>query len=152
MWHAILIATHAVAGLIALVTGLVAMRFGRLFDAYLASLAAMTGFLMLAIAEEWDTLDTGARVLFTAFAGLAIVMVWRAVLARRMLAAGPSARYLDHVGFNTVALFDAFLVIAVLNAGAPVWIVVGTGVMIAIAGHFALRLAKRQGMRRWSTS
>lgn len=152
MWHAIFIAAHAVTGVIALVTGLIAMWLRRLFDVYLGSLAAMTAFLMVAIVAEWGTLDTAARVLFTAFAGLAIIMVWRAVLARRLLADGRSARYLDHVGFTVVALFDAFVVIAVLDAGAPVWVVVGAGVMIAIAGHFALRLGKRQGVRRWSTS
>lgn len=146
MWHLILIAAHAVAGLIALVTGLVALRSGRLFDVYLGSLAGMTLFLVLAIGIRWDTIDSIARVLFTAFAGLAGIMVWRATRARRDRPSGasrPSASYLDHVGFTLVALFDGFCVIAVLDAGAPMWVVVGTGVVIAIAGHFGLRWAKR---------
>jgi hypothetical protein len=42
-----------------------------------------------------------------------------------------------------IALFDAFVVITVLNAGAPVWLVVASGVLIAVAGHFALRATKR---------
>jgi hypothetical protein len=33
-------------------------------------------------------------------------------------------------------------VIAVLDAGAPIWLVVGTGLLIALAGHLALRRAK----------
>ena len=56
-------------------------------------------------------------------------MVWRATRARRVrptVASGPSPVYLEHVGFTLVALFDAFCVIAVLDGGAPSWIVVGT--------------------------
>ena len=157
MWHGILIAGHAVAGLIALVSGLVTIRNGRLFDTYLTALAAMTVFLVFAIGVEWGALDTTARVLFTAFAGLAAVMLWRAGRARRdrpAAASRPSASYVDHVGFTLVALFDAFVVIAVLDLGAPIWAVVGAGVLIAVAGHFALRRAERVltgPERQWST-
>jgi hypothetical protein len=143
MWHTIFIVSHAATGLIALVTGIMAMRDGRLFDVYLWTLAGMTGFLMLAIAVQWGTLDAAARVLFAVFAGLAVIMVGLALRARRNRPTGvPSPRYLDDVGFTVVALFDAFCVIAVLDIGAPIWAVVGTGVVIAIAGHSALRWAK----------
>ena len=36
-----------------------------------------------------------------------------------------------------------FAMIAVLDLGAPTWLVVSTGVIIAVAGHFVLRRAKR---------
>lgn len=155
MWHAAFIAAHAITGVIALLTGLVVLRNGRWFDVYLGSMAGMTVFLGLAIGAEWAAIGAGERVLFAAFTVLAVVMIWRAVLARPDRpadSAAPPASYVDHVGFTVVALFDAFCVIAVLNAGAPIWLVVGTGVMIAIAGHFALRWYKRlEGERRWST-
>jgi hypothetical protein len=48
----------------------------------------------------------------------------------------------DLVGFTLVALFDAFAVIAILGAGAPIWLVVGTGLLIALAGHLTLRRTK----------
>lgn len=153
MWHAVLISGHAVAGLLALLAGLLTIPHGRWFDVYLWSLATMTVFLVAAVGVEWSTLDPAARVLFAAFAVLAAFMVWLAVRARPdrpVGGAAPSASYLDHVGFTVVALFDAFLVIAVLDLGAPVWAVVGTGILIAIAGHLALRLAKA-GAHRWST-
>ena len=35
----------------------------------------------------------------------------------------------------------AFVVIVVLDVGAPIWLVVGSGVVIAIAGHLAIRRA-----------
>jgi hypothetical protein len=157
MWHGIFIAIHAGTGVLALVTGLVAIRDGRLFDVYLLALATMTVSLALAVAAEWTAIGTTARVLFTAFAGLAAIMVWRGVLARRIRPAPhPSAAYVEHLGFTLVALLDGFVVIAVLNAGAPIWLVVAAGVTIAIAGHFGIRLARRaltQGQsREWSTS
>lgn len=38
-----------------------------------------------------------------------------------------------------VFLMLAFIVILVLNLGAPVWLVAGSGILIAVAGHFVLR-------------
>jgi hypothetical protein len=143
MVHDMFVAAHAAAGLLALVAGGVALRRGRLFDVYLAALAGMGVFLVLALAVSWTDTDPAARVLFTALAVLAAVMVRRAVLARRdrPTAAGPSEGYLGHVGFTLVGLSDGFAVVAVLNAGAPGWLVVGTGVGIALAGHVLLRWA-----------
>jgi hypothetical protein len=140
--HSLLIALHAATGVIAMLAGGIALYRGRFFDVYLASLAATTVFLALAVAAEWGVLGVGSQVLFTAFTLLAVVMVVRAVLARRLLPVR-SAAYLEHVGFTLVALFDAFVVIAVLNAGAPVWLVVAIGVLIAVGGHFALQATKR---------
>ncbi len=71
---------------------------------------------------EWAELPAGTRVLFTAFALLGVVMLWRAARARPIRPSRrvpPSARYVEHVGFTLVALFDAFIVILVLNIGAP---------------------------------
>jgi hypothetical protein len=140
MWHTIFIALHAATGLIALAAGLITVKAGRLFDVYLSALAAMTLFLVLAVIAEWTVIDDGARILFTAFVVLAGFMLWRARRARR-IEPGTEA-YIEHIGFTLVALFDAFAVITVLNAGAPIWLVVATGVAIAIAGHFVLRQAK----------
>jgi hypothetical protein len=116
-----------------------------LFDIYLWSLVGMTLFLVLAIGAHWSIDGTTGHLLFSAFAVLAGFMVWRATRARGMRPAGsarPSAGYVEHVGFTLVALFDAFLVITVLNAAAPVWLVVSTGVLIAVAGGFVLGRAK----------
>lgn len=141
MLHTALIALHALSGLVALVFGLVTTRSGRLFDVYLWSLVSMGIFLAATVAVEWSGLDTAARVLFGAFVVLAGFMIWLAVRARGMRPR-PSARYLDHVGFTVVGLFDAFVVIVVLDVSAPIWLVVGSGVLIAIVGHLAIRRAK----------
>jgi hypothetical protein len=80
MWHVAFIAAHAITGLIALATGLVAIRNGKLFTVYLVALAAMTVFPILAVAAEWSTIETPGRVLFTTFA---VTMAGLALRARR---------------------------------------------------------------------
>jgi len=142
MLHGILIALHAIAGVIALYTGAFAIRDGRFFAVYLGSLVAMTVFLAAAVAVSWTSTDAAARVLFAAFTALALVMVARAVLARRGIP--HTHAYVEHIGFTLVALFDAFVVITVLNSGAPIWLVVASGIAIAVGGHFVLRLAHRE--------
>lgn len=59
-----------------------------------------------------------ARHLVTAALGLlAVVMAWRADLARRTPATDPR-RFIGHVGFTTVGLIDAFVVDTIFNRGA----------------------------------
>lgn len=142
MVHTVFIAIHASAGVIAFAAGCVALARGRLFGTYLWSLVAMAVFLVLAVVSEWSLLGSTTRAVFAAFVVLAGFMVWRALRARRLRPApsaeGPSVAYFEHVGFTLVALFDAFVVVSVLNAGAPGWLVAAVGVAIAIAGHFVL--------------
>jgi len=140
MWHTILIVLHAITGTVALLFGCVAHRRRVLFGTYLWSLVATVVLLAAAVAEEWGRIDTAARALFAAFVSLGLVMVLLAVGARRLPAG--SAGYIDRVGFTLVALLDAFVVIMVLNLGAPVVLVVAAGVIVAVAGHFGLRAAK----------
>lgn len=147
MWHTVFITVHAVAGGIALLAGCVAIGRRPLFRTYLWSLVAMEVFLVLAIAEVWATIGVATRLLFAAFAALGVYMVWRAEQARRSQpsgSAGPSAAYVAHVGFTLVALFDAFVVILVLDLGAPGWLVAAAGVLIAVAGHLALRAVRER--------
>ena len=146
MWHAVLITLHATTGTVALLAGLLAHRSRALFRTYLWSLVASVAFLAAAVAEEWGRLDGLSRALFGAFVVLGLVMVWLALAARRLPAGSP--RYVDLVGFTLVALFDAFVVITVLNGGAPVALVVASGVVVAVAGHFVLRAAKTRATER----
>jgi len=139
MLHTVLIALHAIAGAVALLVGCVAHRGRVLFDVYLWSLVAAIGFLVAAVLEGWARSDGGTRLLFGAFVVLGGVMVAQAVSARRLTL---SPAYVDRVGFTLVSLFDAFVVVSVLNLGAPIVLVIGAGVAVGVAGHFALRVAK----------
>jgi hypothetical protein len=140
VWHTIFIALHATAGVAALAAGAITLRGGRFFDVYLGSLIVMTVSLVAAIGVEWAAIDTVARVVFSAFTVLAGVMIWQATRARQLPPG--SATYIEHIGFTLISLFDAFVLVAVLNAGAPIWLVVGAGVVIAVAGHYVLRWTK----------
>ncbi|MQA15434.1 MAG: hypothetical protein GEV09_15055 [Pseudonocardiaceae bacterium] len=145
MWHTTFIALHAATAVVALVSGAVALWRPTWFGTYLWSLAGMALFLVLAIGAGWGEIDMPLRLLFSAFVVLAAFMVWRAAQARRIRPSGsmgPSASYVEHIGFTLVALFDAFAVIAVLNSGAPGWMVATIGVLIAVAGHFVLRATR----------
>jgi len=141
MAHATLIGLHAASGAVALLAGLFAHRGRALFAGFLWALVASIALLAAAVVEEWGRLDAASRVLFVAFVVLGAYMIGRVVRARPIQPAGdrPSAAYVSHVGFTVVGLFDAFAVITVLNVGAPVAAVVGAGVLVAIAGHFAIR-------------
>lgn len=67
-------------------------------------------------------------------------MIWQAEQARRVTER--SGQYFDHLGFTLVALLDAFIVIAVLNLAAPIWVVVAVGILGAGLGHLTIRTLK----------
>lgn len=143
MLHATFIALHAVSGVVAFIAGWVAFRSGALYQLYLWSLVGMLLFVVLAIGINWSTLDIGTQVLFAALAALGVVMVWRGVLAGRIKPPGTGG-YRDHIGFTLISLADAFVVVAVLDLGGPVWLVLAAAVIVGVAGHFALQYAKRR--------
>ena len=154
MWHGLFITLHAAAGVIAFAAGCAATVRCRWFAGFFWSLVAMVVLLGLAVAVDWSTLDSATQLLFVAFLGLGGFMVWRAWCARRILAAAPdrglerSRRYVRHLGFNLVALFDAFVVITVLNGGVPGLATAVVGVGVAVAGHFvAGEMERRLGPR-----
>lgn len=147
MWHTVFIALHAVAGSLSLLAGCVAIRGRALFGTYFWALVAMEVLLVLAIAAEWPALTPPTRLLFGVLALLGVFMVWRADKARRIRPSGseaPSARFVAHVGFTLIALFDAFIVVLILNRGASGPLIAVVGVLIAVAGHFALVAVRRR--------
>lgn len=137
--HSFLIALHALSGLLALAVGVVALFRPRFFTTYAAALVVTLVSLGVVVAWDWRGLDPVARTLFTAFLGLGVVMLVQAERARRARANTTRAHtYLDALGFTLVSLADGFIVIAVLDLGGPIWAVVATGVVIAVAGHLLL--------------
>lgn len=148
MLHTWLIGLHAVAGVVAFATGCLAVRRSSWFATYLWSLVLLVAFLAADVAAAWAGIGVALRTLFVAFLALGAYMVWRAVRARALLAAGEGPRspaYLGHVGFTLVGLFDGFAVIGVLDLGAPGWLCAVVGVAIAAGGH----LLGRTLQRRW---
>lgn len=145
MLHAVLIALHAAAGLVALIAGGFAITRRRAFGLYFWSLAGCIGVLAAVVADDWGGHDGTSRVPSLALLALGGFMLWRAVQARRALRdprTESSPRYLDHLGFTLVALFDAFVVIAVLDVTELGWLAATVGVAGAAAGHRTLAWTK----------
>jgi hypothetical protein len=154
MLRALFIALHAAAGVVAFGAACDAVVRRRWFAVFFWSLVAMVVFLGFAVASEWSSLDSATRILFIGFVGLGAFMVSRAWLAERILDGAPVAdvergrTYVGHLAFNLVALFDAFVVITVLDGGAPGWVSALVGVAVALCGHFvATDLKRRFGAR-----
>lgn len=139
--YALLIGTHAVAGAVAFVVGLLALRRDRFLDPYVGLLVVMAAFLVLAIAVTAAGRDAAGLAVPGALVVLAGVMIARAVQARRVRPSRTGARtaaYVNRVGFGLVGLFDAFWVVALLRADLPGVAVAAAGVGIAVAGHLLL--------------
>jgi hypothetical protein len=153
--HLAAIVAHALFGAAALVTGVVALERGpRFLGVYLGCVIAMLASLGLAFAAEWAELDGPTRWLFAGLSGIGVVVLVRAVEAWRVRPGPgqvPTRRFRSAVGFTVVALTDAFLVVTVLDLGAPTWAVVATGIGVAVAGHFVLE-ARLAALERGSRS
>ena len=145
------ITLHAVAATIAFGAGVLSATSGRFLGVYRAAMAVMAAALVPAVVVDWaTTTDTTARAVFAGLLGLAGVMVLRAELAVRRrpeCGRGPTAAYLEHVGFTLIALADGFAVVAAIRGGAPGWTVAVLAVGVVVVGHLTLQAAKRRLVR-----
>jgi hypothetical protein len=142
-----LITVHAVAATIAFGAGILSAPAGRFLAVYRGAMAVMLAALVPAVLVDWATTDPTARIVFTGLIGLAAVMVVRAELAARRPPAhtgGPTAGYLEHIGFTLISLADGFAVVALIRAGAPGWAVGALAVGVVVVGHLTLQAAKRR--------
>ena len=147
----VFVTVHATAATVAFGAGLLAVPRGRFATVYFAAMVVAVGALVPAVLVDWQATDPVLRLVFGALFGLALVMVVRAVLAvreRPSPGGGPTAAYLDHLGFTLIALADGFAVVATFRAGAPGWLVGVVGVGVAVTGHVALQATKRRLVRR----
>jgi hypothetical protein len=157
MWHTAFITVHATAATIALVSGVLALPAGRFLLAYRCSLALSIATLVPALLVDWTTTDTTARLVFSGLLALGAVMVLRAELAARLRperTGGPTAHYLDHIGFTLISLTEAFVIVALIRAGVPGWLIAVAAVGLALTGHVLLqntkaRLTTTGTRRRW---
>jgi len=52
--------------------------------------------------------------------------------------------YLDDIGFNLISLFDGFVIVAAIDLGAPVWLVVLGAIAAVVLGAQLIERAKRR--------
>ncbi|TFV74355.1 hypothetical protein E4P39_12725 [Blastococcus sp. CT_GayMR19] len=147
MANTLFITLHAVAATLAFGAGVLSAESGRFLGVYRAAMAVMLAALVPAVLVDWAITDTTARAVFAGLIGLAGVMVVRAELAVRrspVRTGGPTAAYLEHLGFTLIALADGFAVVAAVRGGAPGWAVGVLAVGVVAVGHLTLQLAKRR--------
>jgi hypothetical protein len=86
---------------------------------------------------DWPTFDSTQQVVFGALAVLAAVIaarVWLGFRALRDTSAGSRERYMDHLYFGYVSLWEGFVIVGLIDLGAPGWLVAAIAVGLLILG------------------
>jgi hypothetical protein len=150
--HVALIAAHAASGLVALAFGLSTLRphpeqSPTPFRVYLGALWLMVLCLIAVVAVDWTTLDRTSRAVFGGLTLFALYIGGRGWSARRLLHRRPpgwAGAFVEDVGFTLIALFDGFVIVAALDLGAPVWLVVLVGALGVLAGRLGIGRTKQR--------
>lgn len=148
MVRSTLVVIHAASGIAGLAAGLAALaprpsgggRWAR--PVYLVCLAVLLGTLLALIAIDWAGLDIAARVTFSALAVLAAVMVYRLLRAGTEAAersTGWEGRYVDHVGFTYISLWEGFVILPALNLPLPQVSVPAVAIGVLVIAHILIR-------------
>jgi hypothetical protein len=148
----ILISIHTVSGVIALGLGSwAALRPPRerrgVIELYKWLIAVLVASLAGAVAVDWPRLPSSTRVTFAGLTVLAVYMLWRAIQASHTLSEespGWYTRYLDHLGFSLIALFDGFAIVSAIDLHAPVWLVIAIAVAVIVAGRSVFHALARR--------
>lgn len=130
--HDVLITIHALGGLISFITGIIVLnppvqRYAnryQVFNVFLISLAFMLGALYIVVIIDWPQLDFVRQAAFTALGFLGLYMAYRAFRAYQALKEqfkGWQNRYMGHVGFNIISLFEGFIIVFTIDIGLPDW-------------------------------
>lgn len=157
MVHEIMIILHAGSAVLCFVFGSLTLRPGTSYDAqqrlygyYLVMLTAMIVFLAGAIVAHASRLEALQRVIFPGLFLLSVYMLFRGVQARAVLMARSATRfprYVDHIGFTLIALFEGFIIVSGIDVGAPPWLTAAAAVLGVLVGNRTLHRIQAQGNR-----
>lgn len=154
MVHAVLIGAHAIAAVVAFVSGLLVAwnmpaRMNARFGAYVAALGLMLVFLLLAIATDWFELESMKRAIFLGLLVLGTYTAFRGWRAMRELRSHmrPEASVGD-VGFTLIALFDGFMIVTAFDVGSPIWLVLVVGALGIVLGIVSIHYLKCRAVQR----
>jgi hypothetical protein len=151
--HDLLILLHAAAATISFFAGcFLIFSIGRLwnrqlFDLYWWALLAMVFLLAFSILANWSFFESIERLIFSGLFGLALYMLYRADLARRIRSNQPGVGkhdYIEHIGFTLISLFEGFIIVSMLNSGIAPWLVIPIALFGVLAGRWALAKAHRR--------
>jgi uncharacterized membrane protein len=137
----IFIILHTLSGIICFISGLMLLSPKRylknpsLLWVFLLSLLGLIMFLVGAIISHWYELDVMTKTIYIGLFFLSLYMMYRALKARRRLLANEkSFEYVEDIGFPLIALFNGFVIVALIDLGAPAWVVAGGAIAAAIIG------------------
>ena len=151
--HNVLIILHAAAAAISFFAGcflILSLRQAsnqRLFSLYWWSLIGMVVLLIGAILVYWNEYSGTERIVFPVLLGLGMFMLNRAHNASRLLKAQQydwKLGYIEHIGFTLISLFEGFVIVTVLNAGSPGWLVALLAILGVLGGRWMIGLAQRR--------
>jgi hypothetical protein len=153
--HVALILIHASAATVAFVLGLLlcarvpdAARSAR-FAVYAICVWTAVLTLITVVLVDWGRLDPVRHIAFSVLGVLGVYLIWRTERARRQLRGRPQGwqlRFVGHVGFVLISLFDGFCIVLAIDLGMPGWVVASVAVLGVAVGVIALR-ARARGLR-----
>lgn len=146
----LMIIMHSISGVIAFITGLAILSPKRLkkhtwlLPTFLISLAGLIVFVVGAMISHWYDISPTEQVIFTGLVGLAIYILYRGVHARSLLHQQQvPENYIDDIGFILISLFNGFIIVALIDLGAPAWLVVVGAVLATVLGSRRIKSAKQ---------
>ena len=152
MFHNVLIVIHALSALLGLAVGSWLIyklpdHEDERFRLYLGTLVSMLIFMVLAILTSWADIANVTRGIFSGLAILGCYMVFRGIQARQVLraqGAGWQERFIDHVGFTLISLFEGFVIVSIFDLHSPIWLILLIAVAAVVIGINILRSVKRR--------
>ena len=102
------------------------------------------------VVVDWGGLGVVKRVAFGGLSVLGVVLLVRSALALRLdRVRGPgwAARFLGHIGFVLISLFDGFCIVTAIDLHLPIWAIIAAAVLGVAAGVVATKAATRRVAR-----
>ena len=140
----VFLSLHAASGVLGLLLGGFAFHPPQPRDfrqwvrrVYAAALVSMSVFLVATVLVDWSSINSTQHVVYSALIGLAAVILARLYLAFRVIARQPTdwiAKYVNHIYFTYVSLWEAFFIVGLIDLGAPAWVVGAVAVGVLILG------------------
>jgi hypothetical protein len=151
-----LVVIHVTAGVGGLLAGLAALspplptdnrRWVRRL--YLLCIVILLASMLVLVMVDWNDLDVASRIAFGALIALGAVMGYRLGRAYQVASAQESKwreRYVDHVYFTYISLWEGFVILPALNLPLPQLSVpvVAIGVLLighALIGRYKMRIS-----------
>lgn len=142
--RSVFLSLHVAGGIAGLLLGAYAMRPPLVHEArlllrraYTAALVFLLVFLTGTVVIDWTSLQASQQVIYLVLIGLAAFMVTRALLAFRVArqrVAGWETKYMNHIYFTYISLWEGLFIVGLFDLGAPTLLIAGVAVGVLIAG------------------